>query len=47
MELLCDNRKAKELLGWEPKVGLEEGLDKTLSFIEGNLSRYKPEFYNV
>lgn len=26
MKLLCDRRKAKALLGWEPKVTLEEGI---------------------
>jgi NAD dependent epimerase/dehydratase len=47
MELLCDNRKARELLGWGPQVSLEEGLARTISYIEANLSRYKPEIYNV
>jgi NAD dependent epimerase/dehydratase len=47
MELLCDNRKARELLGWKPQKSLEEGLARTISYIEGNLSRYKPEIYNV
>jgi len=26
----CSNEKAKELLGWSPKVGLDEGLEKTI-----------------
>ncbi|MBM4286585.1 MAG: NAD-dependent epimerase/dehydratase family protein [Deltaproteobacteria bacterium] len=47
MELLCDNRKARELLGWEPRMSLEEGLLQTIRFIEQNLSRYKPEIYCV
>lgn len=47
MELLCDNRKARKVLGWEPKVSLDEGLVRTLRFIQENLSRYKPEIYNV
>ena len=47
MELLCDNRKARELVGWEPRVNLEKGLSRTLGFIQDNLSRYKPEIYNV
>lgn len=46
-KLLCDNRKAKELLGWEPKVSLEEGLSLTVKFIQHNLDLYKPEIYNV
>jgi nucleoside-diphosphate-sugar epimerase len=47
MELICDNRKAKEILGWEPQVSLEQGLEWTCGFIEENLSRYKPGLYNV
>ncbi len=47
LELLCDNRKARELVGWEPRVSLEEGLSRTIGFIQENLSRYKPEIYNV
>lgn len=46
-ELLCDNRKARELLRWKPRTSLEEGLARTISYIKGNLSRYKPENYNV
>jgi len=47
MELLCDHRKAMELIGWEPRVSLEEGLARTIKFIQENLSRYKPDIYNV
>ena len=31
--LLCNPAKAKELLGWEPKVPLEEGLERTVNDI--------------
>lgn len=34
-KLLCDYRKAHELLGWEPKVSLEEGLNQTRQWIKG------------
>ncbi len=47
LELLCDHRKARELIGWEPRVSLEEGLARTIKFIQEHLSRYKPEIYNV
>jgi NAD dependent epimerase/dehydratase len=47
MELLCDHRKARELLGWEPQVSLEEGLGRTIEFIQAHLPRYKPDIYNV
>ncbi len=30
--LIGDNTKAKELLGWEPKYTLEQGLEKTIAF---------------
>jgi nucleoside-diphosphate-sugar epimerase len=47
MELICDNRKAKALLGWEPRLGLEEGLDRTIEFMGSRLSHYKPDIYNI
>jgi NAD dependent epimerase/dehydratase len=47
MELLCDNRKARELLDWAPRVSLEEGLIRTISSVRENIHRYKPEIYNV
>jgi len=31
--LIGDNKKAKELLGWEPKYGFEEGIKKTISYL--------------
>jgi dTDP-glucose 4,6-dehydratase len=30
--------KAKKLLGWEPKVGLEEGLRETVEYFKGKLT---------
>lgn len=47
MELICDNGKAKNLLGWEPKVSLEEGLERTLAYIRDHMHLYKPQFYSV
>lgn len=32
-KLLCDYSKAKSLLDWEPKIGLEEGLAKTENWL--------------
>ncbi len=34
-----DIKKARALLGWEPKVGLEEGLRRTLDYFKPKLSR--------
>jgi dTDP-glucose 4,6-dehydratase len=33
--LCADNRKAREILGWEPQHTLEEGLLKTIDWIDG------------
>ena len=36
METLADINKAKNLLGWEPKVSLDEGLEKSVSWYMKN-----------
>jgi dTDP-glucose 4,6-dehydratase len=33
-----DITRAKTLLGWEPKVGLEEGLLKTVGYFQSKLT---------
>ncbi len=45
--LECDNRRAREVLHWQPAVSLEEGLQQTLDYITAHLKRYKPELYNL
>jgi nucleoside-diphosphate-sugar epimerase len=45
--LLCDNTLARELLGWTPRVSLEEGLGRTIEWIERHLDRFKTDIYNV
>lgn len=35
---LADTSKAKKLLGWRAKVGIEEGLDKTLTYAKEKLT---------
>jgi NAD dependent epimerase/dehydratase len=47
MELVCDNRKARQLLGWEPRVTLEEGLRRVVAFVREHEDLYKPETYNL
>jgi dTDP-glucose 4,6-dehydratase len=37
-----DISKAKRLLGWEPKVGLEEGLRHTLDFFKTEFAKLAP-----
>ncbi len=44
-ELMCDNTKARELLGWFPRYSLEQGLDETIAYVRTNLERYKTAGY--
>jgi dTDP-glucose 4,6-dehydratase len=46
MALICDNTKAKKLLGWEPKYTLEQGLSLTIDYIRDHLNCYKPALFN-
>lgn len=47
--LCCDNTKIKAMTGFEPKVSLREGLERTAAWIRRseNLSKYKAEIYSV
>lgn len=45
--LLCDNGLARELLDWESRVGLEEGLIRTAQWIEQHIGEYRPEDYTI
>lgn len=48
VERLCaDATLARELLGWKPRVNLEEGLHRTLVWIEQNLQKYRVTEYAV
>jgi NAD dependent epimerase/dehydratase len=47
MELLCDNRVAKNLAGWEPKYSLEDGLTHTIDWMKENIASYKAGLYTV
>ncbi|MBN8568778.1 MAG: SDR family NAD(P)-dependent oxidoreductase [Ignavibacteria bacterium] len=46
-KLICDNRKAKELLNWSPQYSLEEGLREAISFIQKNINSYEADKYTV
>ena len=45
--LLSDPSRAKELLGWTPSVGLEEGIRRTAQWLESTMSRDRFEQYLV
>jgi dTDP-glucose 4,6-dehydratase len=43
--LRADNTLARTLLGWAPAVGLEEGLRRTIEWIQQHKGRYRPDVY--
>ncbi|QEK11320.1 SDR family NAD(P)-dependent oxidoreductase [Crassaminicella thermophila] len=45
--LWCENAKAKEILDWQPKYTLDEGLTETIEWIKENLYCFKTDIYNV
>lgn len=46
-KLICDNKKAKQMLNWSPQYTLEEGLKETISFIQKNINSYEADKYTV
>lgn len=45
--LRSDNSKARQRLGWEPRVGLKEGLSKVVAWIEAHPELYNAQVYGV
>lgn len=45
--LLADATKAKQIVGWEPRHSLDEGLRMTIDWIRQHLDQYKPTVYAV
>ncbi len=43
--LLADNTLARKLLAWEPRVTLEEGLARTIEWMQQHLARYRADAY--
>lgn len=46
-ELICDNGRARELAGWEPRVDLREGIARTVDFVRAHPDFYKNDHYMV
>jgi NAD dependent epimerase/dehydratase len=48
VQRLCsDNSKIKRLAGWQPKVSLDEGLQKTLAWVKSRREMYDPDQYRI
>ena len=47
--LWCDNKKINKLVGYKPKINIQDGLKKTIDWITKpeHLKMYKSEIYNV
>ncbi|MBI5397719.1 MAG: GDP-mannose 4,6-dehydratase [Verrucomicrobia bacterium] len=45
--LLCNASKAKRLLGWEPRVGLDDGLRRTADYLRPRLDQYHAGSYAI
>lgn len=45
--LLADNRLAKETIGWEPRVSLEEGIKRTVVWIASHMNRFQVGKYQI
>jgi dTDP-glucose 4,6-dehydratase len=47
MKLICDNRLARDLAGWEPKIQLDEGISMTVEWMKDHAGSYKTGMYTV
>jgi nucleoside-diphosphate-sugar epimerase len=47
MRLWASNEKAKRMIGWEPRISLDEGLRATIEWISTHLELYRPDQYTV
>ena len=45
--LLGSAEKAHKLIDWQPQVSLEEGLSKTIHWLEAHRDEYRPRRYTV
>jgi len=45
--LIADYGLAREIMGWEPKIPLDEGLTRTVDWIANNLSLYQVGNYEI
>jgi nucleoside-diphosphate-sugar epimerase len=47
LQLVCNNTKAKALLGWEPQYTLLQGLQKTFAYVKDQMHLYKTHTFTL
>ncbi|MEW6405280.1 MAG: SDR family NAD(P)-dependent oxidoreductase [Chloroflexota bacterium] len=47
MKLWASNEKARRMIGWGPRISLDEGLRATIEWISTHLDLYQPDHYTV
>lgn len=47
LRLVSNNEKARRLLGWTPQTSIDEGLKRTIDFVEANIGAYRTDIYNI
>ena len=47
MRLYASNQRAREVLGWEPKVPLAAGMEKTIDWFRSRVALYKHDLYHI
>jgi dTDP-glucose 4,6-dehydratase len=47
VRLQASNQKARDLIDWQPRVSLKEGLQRTIDWIANHLELYQPDQYVV
>lgn len=45
MTLICGNKKAQDVVGWEPRFSFKQGLSETIEYIKDHLHEYKVNQY--
>jgi NAD dependent epimerase/dehydratase len=45
LKLVSDNSKARRLLDWQPRTSIDDGLNRTVEFIERHRGLYRPSVY--
>jgi NAD dependent epimerase/dehydratase len=46
-KLICDNTKARQLMGWSPQYSLQDGLREAIRFVAANIHLYKSDQYTI